>query len=149
MFWYFMASSAQLIALLVLAAASHISTLRKQYKWWSNGFSCVHIVINICSTFLWFFFLWLFRPFPGHGLSFSSSSHYCVLLLCSFCWHWAIWQLPSTLCRFTCSSSFQQAFFLQDFLPEFILGFLWETSLLNALLTVISECTRTLPGLFL
>jgi hypothetical protein len=29
------------------------------------------------------------------------------------------------------------------------LGFLWQTSLLNALLTVISECTRTLPGLFL
>jgi hypothetical protein len=136
----------KLISVLVAAAVSHISTLRKQLKWWSNGFGCVHLVINVCSMFLWFFILWLFRPFPGRGLPFASSNHSYVMRLCSFCWHWAIFQLQSTLYHFTCSLSFWQAFLLQDFRPEFILGFLWQTPLLNALLTVISERTRSLPG---
>ena len=68
MFWHFMAASARQIDVLVPAAASHISTPRKQFKWWSNGFGYVHIVINVCSTFPWFFFF----GFSDHFLAMAS-----------------------------------------------------------------------------
>jgi len=138
MFWYFMAASIQQMAVLVPATTSHISTLRKQYKWWSNSFGCVHIVINMCSTFLWFFLLWLCRPFPGHGLPFSFSSHYCVLLLCNFYWHWAVWWLPSALCHFTCSRLSRRFSYFRTSFQNSFLGFLWQSFLLNALLTMIT-----------
>jgi len=53
---------------------------------------------------------------------FSSSSHSYFFLLHATFLYQAIWQHPSALALLICSSAFWLTFFLQDFLPEFILG---------------------------
>jgi hypothetical protein len=90
------------------------------------------------------FFRWHFEPFPGHDLPcflppVTSTSCRCVPVFS----YRAIWRHHSTLCLSICSSAFQQAYFLRDFIPEFDLGFCFSTPLLHAQPNVVFQPAYT------
>lgn len=107
-----------------------------------------------CLYHLWTFicFLWHFRPFPGHGLHVFLPPVTPTSLRCEsvffflFFSYLAIWRHPCSLHHSIHFLAFLRVFFLHNFLPQFVFGFCYRTSLLYAQPTLIFLRACMSPG---
>jgi len=90
------------------------------------------------------YFLWHFSSFPGYGLHVCLPPVTPMSLRCEpvFFSNLAIWRNSCSLHLSIHSLAFLRAFFLHNFLPQFVFGFCYRTSLLYAQPTLmfLSTC---------